>query len=311
MFQTRGPAAQRVTIGSAQRSSPSLAAPAEAAAAASVERAAERGHDLANFRVFAENGGSQSAWPDGTDERFRGQQAAGAGWPGGTIQLSAAKPKAVKREMFDQKHDFIVPEQTGWYQSHVKQRIAHCVTLNLKVWSYHLWAKQQATGAAMRRMASAISDKAEAQAGVGNYGATGGKLDAAHLMNTTVRHKVLSEGQNLTPEQTKALEELNLQSAATTMQLKTNNVGPDKVIDTCMTQFKTDCAALGDAGKPVPKGKDAVQALAKACLLALQSSDKAQEDNYKQAIAGVTAALDVSWDIDNEVEKWTLEYKFV
>ena len=163
-------------------------------------------------------------------------------------------------------------------------------------------------------MSSSISSIAEAQVGAGNYGATGGKLDAAHFMNTTVRDEVLAQGQHLTTQQEKALAELRFASAATTMQLKSNNVGPDKVIDSCMTAFTQTCAKNGDAGQAVPSVQAAIVALADACLLALNSSPKTGNDNYQEAIAGVQAARDAApWDVDisSECALWAKENDFV
>ena len=133
-------------------------------------------------------------------------------------------------------------------------------------------------------------------------------------MNTTVRSDVLSEGQNLTTPQEEALKELRIASAATTMQLKTNNVGPDKVIDTCMTDFTQTCASQGDAGKPVPSVSVAVTALADACIQALETSAKSAQGNYQEAIAGVKAAKeDGIWDTDiaADVQLWAKENGFV
>jgi len=219
----------------------------------------------------------------------------------------------MKRKMMEQEHDFIVPEQPGWYRAHVKRRIQHCANLTLRVWKYHAWAQGRAAyQPQLRRMGSGIAPTAEAQVGEGNYSATGGKLDAAHFMNTTIRSDVLAEGQHLTATQEEALRELFTASAATTMQLKSYNVGPDKVIDGCMTTFTQNCARLGDAGQPVRGARWAVDELGNLCLTKLTNSKKSQRWSYQEAIAGVREAMDASsvFDIQSDVDLWATKYQF-
>jgi hypothetical protein len=216
------------------------------------------------------------------------------------------------REKWTQDHDYIVPEQQGWYRQHVAQRISFCANLTLKVLLLHAFLSGGPNQGQLRRASSSFAFKAEGQVGTGNYGATGGKLDAAHFMNTTIRPDVLLQGQtHLSATQEEAITELKFLSSATTMQLKQNNVGPDKVIDSCMTDFTQAMAQAVDLGGPVPSADQLVQTLGNACLLALQGSPNAGQANYVEAIAGVNDALGAStWAIDNDVKLWREQHGF-
>ena len=221
------------------------------------------------------------------------------------------------RTTIDPTINFIIHPTPGWYQTHVRLRIDICVNLTLRVWKYHAWARSQATQANRTGpppMSSCIATKAEAQAGVGNYGihVPVGKLDAAHLMNTTIRSKVLAQGQPLTQNQMDALVELTTASAATTTQLKRDNVGPDKVIDTCMTAFTQACADAEDHGIAPPPAAVLVQKLGKACWQALSASANFSNPNYQAAMEAVKEAMSQDpWAIDYDVQEWTRTHGFV
>lgn len=183
--------------------------------------------------------------------------------------------------------------------------------MTLMAWTYHAWARKQANQAQLRRLSSAIAPTAEAQVGRGCYGGPGGKLDAAHLMNTTIRSDVLAAGQQLTPGQQAALGDLRTYSAATSMQLKSNNVGPDKVIDMQMTLFTQECARKGDRGEPVMRAEQAVKWLGNMCLQALQGNSG--QADYQGAIAGVQDAMRSEGDImyiQDDVNLWAKKNGF-
>ena len=90
---------------------------------------------------------------------------------------------------------------------------------------------------------SFLTDKASVQVGEGVYGDTFGKIDAAHLCNTSFEKDRFLAAYAMAHRQTPAAvvrlaEALYTQSGATTPQYKSNNVGPDKVIDGYQTAFK-------------------------------------------------------------------------
>ena len=263
-----------------------------------------------NLPAQAKPASAASALPGSVARQVRRSAArsTGAGFnPNGNGVIQQARKK------WTQDHNYIVPEQPGWYRQHVAQRISFCVNITLKVLRVKAFLATGPNQAQLRRAASSFAYKAEGQVGTGNYGATGGKLDAAHFMNTTVRPEVLLQNQtHLNHTQEEAINDLKFLSSATTMQLKSNNVGPDKVIDGCVTQFTQSAAQVVDQGAPVPGADQLVQTLGNACLLALQSSSNATQPNYVEAIAGVNDALGAStWSIDNDVQLWLTEKGFL
>lgn len=202
---------------------------------------------------------------------------------------------------------YLVPDPE-LYRNHVKQRITHFVTVMMMVWHTVLHAKGKATGK-LRRMGSSVSLKAEAQAGVGCYNTPMGNVDAAHLMNTTVRSGHLKEGWVPSQAQAEMIDALNQMSGATTPQLKANNVGPDKKIDTCMSNMVTQWAASCDQGNAVPSAALLVKAIRDACLHSLNTAKKSANANYVTAIAGLQlvderSAADVQRDYDIWVSKF-------
>lgn len=88
-----------------------------------------------------------------------------------------------------------------------------------------------------------LSDKATVQVDSGVYGPSFGKIDAAHLCNTSFQHDqfltAYSAKHGVVPLEVAAYaRDLYISSGATTPQLKVNNVGPDKVIDNYQVDFK-------------------------------------------------------------------------
>lgn len=223
-------------------------------------------------------------------------------------------PRAVlqraKREITAQEHNYVVvPNQDDWYEKHARQRISHFVTVILQVWHvFHEMKKSHAPNA-LRRMSSTVSPTAEAQVGQGNYGASAGKLDAAHLMNTSVRSDVMLQGMTVTSSQEEMIKALRTMSGATTMQLKADNVGPEKVIDSCMTSFAQLWCAQCDAGNAPPSAESMVAALTHECLTRLNASAKSANVNYQSAIAGVNwAASNAASNVAHEIGPWTKQF---
>ena len=155
------------------------------------------------------------------------------------------------REKTEQSMNYLLIPTPDLYTQHVTQRITHFVTVLLKVWHVVQHAKANATGTP-QKMGASISATAEAQYGSGIYTGSFPKTDAAHLMNTTVSSDSLVKGWNPSGTQAEMIKALHVASAATTPQRKVDNVGPDKVIDTCMTKLSANWAARCDKGEAVP-----------------------------------------------------------
>ena len=91
-----------------------------------------------------------------------------------------------------------------------------------------------------------LSDTAKIQVDVGVYVKDGGiKIDAAHLCNTSFLSDsfltdVSGKGIVVSPELRLYCVDLRELSGATTPQTKSDNVGPDKVIDSFQTTFKNN-----------------------------------------------------------------------
>jgi hypothetical protein len=232
-------------------------------------------------------------------------------WPRtGFAAPARAHPIQRSRDIHAQAHDYIVPPQPDWYRQHVTQRVTHFVTVILKVWHVVHTARNSGPAPGLRRMGSAVSANAEAQVGQGNYGATAGKLDAAHLMNTTVRANVLLQGWTPTSIQEEMIKDLYAQSGATTMQLKADNVGPDKVIDRCMTEYAGQCATACDAGHAPPAADTMINALTTLCLQRLQASAKQHRPNYQEAITGVNNAVSGGASrVEDEITPWLKDFQ--
>lgn len=206
--------------------------------------------------------------------------------------------------------DYLLVPSPDLYKQHVKQRITHFVTVLMQVWFVVTHAKAQPPGVGkLRRMASSVSPTAEAQAGVGIYHGSFPNTDAAHLMNTTVRSGNLQQGWTPSSTQTEMINALYTASAATTPQRKADNVGPDKVIDTCMTELAKSWAARCDKGEKLPTADSLVNEAVVACQKALQASSKQGNDNYQLAIAGLglvdQRAID---DVSREIALWTVRF---
>ncbi|WP_028105149.1 hypothetical protein [Pseudoduganella violaceinigra] len=212
------------------------------------------------------------------------------------------------RDKMPQAMDYVLVPNPDLYRQHVKQRITHFVAVMMKVWRANSHAKANSTGTP-HGMGSAISSTAEAQVGVGIYKGSFPKTDAAHLMNTTVRSDKLMHGWSPSTKQTEMLNVLYSSSAATTPQHKVDNVGPDKVIDSCMTTLKIRWSARCDKGEAVPDAASLVKEAVAECLQALGSSSNAGQANYQVAIAGVNLVDGSSvFDVEREYAIWSQEF---
>lgn len=208
------------------------------------------------------------------------------------------------REKTEQNMNYLLVPTPDLYTQHVTQRITHFVTVLLEVWHVVLHAKANATGSP-QKMGNSVSAIAEAQVGGGIYTGSFAKTDAAHLMNTTVRSDNLLKGWSPSSTQEQMIQALHTASAATTPQRKADNVGPDKVIDSCMTVLAQSWAARCDKGEAVPSAASLIAEVKAKCLASLKSNRKSINANYQQALAGINAVDERSTsDVSNEYELW-------
>lgn len=206
--------------------------------------------------------------------------------------------------MFNQEFNYaMVPgdtsaKQNEFYSEHVTLRMKHFTAVIMRVICFERWSSTERHG--RLNLSQMLSQNAEAQVSIGMYNDLY-KLDAAHLMNTTVKPDVMKQGITLTLAQAAAVDDLEVMSAATTMQYKANNVGPDKVIDRCMSDF---VAGYGYS-LFMPRADGILTEIADSCITRLSGSKKSSKDNYAAAIEGAQAAkLMNTGDIDADVEQW-------
>lgn len=241
----------------------------------------------------------------------RGGPAAQARMAGAPTRLVAPPPPRsphaiqMSRLKEEQEHDFLLIPSPELYQQHVVTRIRHCVLMMKKLAIYCVWAAGQG---APKRVSDIVSSNAEVQVGTGLRNTTY-KIDAAHLTNISIRPRAMSSGLTLSADQKEAVAELQIESGATTPQLQSDNVGPDKVIDRVMTEFRAyvqvNCTSV------VPNAKQILDELADRCLNALSHAPKAGNSNYLLAIAGATAAkTQTTWEIDEDCAEWQKKYGF-
>jgi hypothetical protein len=224
----------------------------------------------------------------------------------GTIQM-------MKRNMIEQEHNFmLIPQDGSLYENHVRDRLKHFVSVMMKLCIYYFWAKNQGVKKVMSQM---VSETAEVQVSSGIY-TQSMKIDAAHLMNTSLRPDYMKSGLTLSSKQEYAINELHKISGATTPQLKSNNVGPDKVIDRCMSDFRSQVEVYFSTA--VPNSGTLIGLLADSCENKLKikyaeklKSGKTPSGNYAGAINGIAEARKTTWEIDEDCRLWTEEYDFV
>jgi len=211
----------------------------------------------------------------------------------------------MSRRKEEQQHNFMLLPNDELYQQHVIQRIRHCVWLMKRLAIYCVWAAKQGV---TKSISSMVSSKAEVQVGTG-LRLKGYSLDASHLTNISVRSSAMSSGLTLSPIQQEAVKELQSLSGATTPQFQRDNVGPDKVIDSCMTVFRayveTNCTTV------VPDAKAILDVLADRCIQALSNAKKSTDSRYQLAIdAATTAKSQTTWEIDEDCEAWKTQCGF-
>lgn len=156
-----------------------------------------------------------------------------------TIQRFAVVQRA-KRKMVEYKLDYVLVPDKGMesYTAHVKKRTRHFFSVVLNA-IFEMQAQGGKVGPGM------FTDHAAAQEASGfRLGKDPeSKIDAAHLMNVT-----LVPGKF--PKVNAKVQDLFIQSAATTMEFQKANIGPDKHIDS--QQSRTKNAMLKSAGSGVP-----------------------------------------------------------
>jgi hypothetical protein len=200
--------------------------------------------------------------------------------------------------------------QSSAYSEHVMLRVKICLRFVLQVLHYANWAKD-ANRNPNFKMTGVFAPNAEQQVAVGNnklhLGTNVVKSDASHLVNTSIRAAAMMKGMSSILGQThiKEIQDLEVESGATTLQLKGNNVGPDKVIDSCMTEFTNKYSRREDKNKPTPSAAELLQKLTDLCLGRLTTHAKAANPNYQEAIEGVKKAKNLSsFDIESDVARW-------
>jgi hypothetical protein len=203
-----------------------------------------------------------------------------------------------------------IVEQSSAYSEHVMLRVKICLHFVLQVLHYAKWAKDAKRNPAFK-MTGVFAPNAEQQVAVGNnklhLGTNVVKSDASHLVNTSIRAAAMKKGMSsiLGQKHIEEIQDLEVESGATTLQLKVDNVGPDKVIDSCMTEFTNEYSRLEDENKPTPSATELLQKLTDLCLGRLTKHAKAANPNYKEAIEGVKNAKNLSpFDIELDVVCW-------
>jgi len=163
-------------------------------------------------------------------------------------------------------------------------------------------------------MGACFSPHADVQSGTGfrNPQIVYGKLDAAHLMNTSVKQDILTQGiqhvPNHTQDQWDALNELREVSAATTTQRQADNVGPDKVIDGCMTTLIAQWAAACDNGQAPPDAGALMNLLCDLCRDTV--GDHRDYEGYHLALNAIEEARSDAYDVEKDVRAWLAQYRF-
>jgi Domain of unknown function (DUF4157) len=216
------------------------------------------------------------------------------------------------REKYEQSQNFVVLGDFS-YADHVKLRIRLFATLLLKIVGYRTWCVNQG-GPTFQSLTSALNATAKNQVGVGIYNNfTGEKYDAAHFINTTVKGSVLkSMASALTPDQAKALDDLEIESGATSMQLKSYNTSSDKVIDGCFTGLREKVENESAAGVTAIL---LLRLICNTCKKALQQSPKVSETQYKDAISATDAVISdidgMAGYVEDDAYKWLAANKFL
>ncbi len=270
-----------------------------------------------NFLSFSPHGASLQTktisdprWPTAQRSQNSGRpisHLSGAGKGAvGTIQM-------MQRNMMEQEHNFmLVPQDGSLYENHVRDRLKHFVSVMIKLCIYYFWAKNQGV---KKNMSQMVSETAEVQVSSGVY-TQSMKIDAAHLMNTSLRPDYMKSGLTLSPKQEYAINELHRISGATTPQLKANNVGPDKVIDRCMSDFRHQVEVYFSTA--VPDSGTLIGLLADLCenRLMIKHAEKTKggkipSGDYAGAIKGIAEARKTTWEIDEDCRLWAAEYDFV
>jgi len=219
-----------------------------------------------------------------------------------------------KREKIDQNINYVARPDKGPikenYKEHVRNRVRNHIYLLRK--TARLCIKYKPT----KRYKHYLSDKASVQVGEGVY-ATGvnQNLDAAHFCNTSFESNAfLVDIKGSVPNPSIGLtlycKDTRTFSGATSPQLKYDNVGPDKVIDTFQTYYKDlfleDVQNTGKIPEPDKMFNDYV---GKLNLHFQTSQAKSFKDPNSSGYEGAMAAknqvgaMGVVWDYENECKE--------
>lgn len=194
------------------------------------------------------------------------------------------------------------------YKEHVTRRIHYFALLMMKAYRFLQWANLQG---ANLTFSDIISKTARVQVGTGIKGGFVGNTDAAHLVNTSiVSSTMIIQSLALSKDQKNAIKELEFESGATHNILKADNVGPDKVIDTCMTEYIKELDAHLQTNSL--DQKTIIDELITSCSTSLKASKKSNNGNYLLAFLGVQAARqNPPWNADEEAENWAKANGFI
>jgi hypothetical protein len=219
-----------------------------------------------------------------------------------------------KREKIDQKVQFVARPDKGpakeSYKEHVRNRVRNHIYLLRKT------AKLCIKYKPVKRYKNYLSDTASVQVGEGVY-ATGvnQNLDAAHFCNTSFEsNNFLVDIKGTVPapsiDLTSYCKDTRTFSGATSPQLKSDNVGPDKVIDTFQTQYKNlfldEVQNTGKIPEPDKMFNDYQTKLKLHLQVSQAKSFKAPNSSgYEGAMAAKeqVEAMGVQWDYENECKE--------
>ncbi|WP_446811481.1 hypothetical protein ACH50O_07925 [Methylomonas sp. 2BW1-5-20] len=220
----------------------------------------------------------------------------------------------MKRKMEESGINFyLMPnDDKSTYADHVKMRAEMFCYLLHKV--AHLCVKYKPS----KSFEKYLSDTAAVQVSEGVYSKdTGVKIDAAHLCNTSFLCDLFLTDITgpISPTLRSYCEKLRTVSGATTPQLKSDNVGPDKVIDSYQTKFKNDYLKDVSSKNIIPAGRDTyinyVIGLNKE--LAKSKSRSFTDPNsggYEGAHSAKKRMTELELELDNGQISWSMEDEF-
>lgn len=210
------------------------------------------------------------------------------------------------------------PANQDHYKNHVYMRIKIFALVLVRLIAL-IRSYETEHGKITGPITSFMAKKANVQAGKGfriksdNKKDKKKKFDAAHLVNVSVESSaILRKLQKLTSIQKLAVRELRIITSSTTTQYQTDNVGPDKVIDTCMTLVSQKILSE----KPsLLSPSDVITSICTLCLRHLSSHKNSKKLNYIMAaetMSDILSKKSVKYGIDaiaDEIEYDLLHWK--